>query len=219
MTMAQPCIKVLLADDHQLMREGIRRLLAEEPGLEVVADAGDGRTAVKLAGECGVDVVVMDVTMPDLNGIEATRQLKALYPAIQVVGLSMHADREFVTEMLGVGASGYVLKNCPFGELVAAIRAAAAREVYLSPKVAGVVVNTCLDGEAARFCGGNLTPREREILQFVADGKSSKEIAYALELSVKTVDTHRRQVMEKLKLFSIAELTHYAIRQGVTTLH
>jgi len=203
-----------------MIRESLRGMLSEQPGLEVVGDAGDGRTAVRLAGELSPDVVVMDVTMPDLNGIEATRQLRAAHPDVRVVGLSMHADREFVKEMLGVGASGYLLKDCPFSELVAAIRAVAAREVYLSPKVAGAVVGDYLGGpDAGRYGGRALTPREREILQLVADGKNSKEIASLLKLSVKTVDTHRRQVMEKLKLYSVAELTHYAIREGMTVLH
>lgn len=214
-------IKIILADDHQMMREGLHRMLAEEADFDVVAEAPNGRDAVKLASELQPNVVVMDVTMPDLNGVEATRQLKALHPAVRVIGLSMHADREFVTEMLGVGASGYLLKDCAFHELVAAIRAVAAQETYLSPKVAGMVVKACLDGpsEGGKFCGGKLTPREREVLQLVADGKNSKEIGSHLKLSVKTVDTHRRQVMEKLKLYSVAELTHYAIREGVTTLH
>ncbi len=164
--------------------------------------------------------MVMDVTMPGLNGIEATRQVKAAHPQVKVVGLSMHLEREFVTAMLAVGASGFLLKDCPFAELVAAIRAVAAGEVYLSPKVAGVVVKGCVDGvNSSKFCGGTLTPREREVLQLVADGKSSKQIAMILKLSAKTVDTHRRQVMDKLKLDSVAELTHYAIRQGVTALH
>ncbi len=204
-----------------MMREGLRSMLAEQAGLEVVADVGDGRSAVRLAAEAGVDVAVMDVTMAGLNGIEATRKIKAERPDVRVVGLSMHADREFVTAMLAAGASAYVLKDCPFAELVTAIRVAAAGDVYLSPKVAGIVVGGCLEGMAGDvgpYCGGKLTAREREVLQLVADGKSSKQIAMLLKLSAKTVDTHRRQVMEKLGLHSVAELTHYAIREGVTAL-
>jgi DNA-binding NarL/FixJ family response regulator len=216
-------VKIIVADDHQMIREGLRSMLAEQDGFDVVADTGDGRAAVNLAAELGADVIIMDVTMPGLNGIEATRQLKAKHPAAQVVGLSMHADREFVTEMLAAGASGYLLKDCPFGELVSAIRAAAAGDVYLSPKIAGVVVQGCLQSSTSTDGGrpgaGALTPREREVLQLVAEGKSSKEIAALLKLSAKTVDTHRRQVMEKLQLYSVAELTHYAIREGMTTLH
>ena len=224
-------IRVLLADDHRLMREGLRQMLERETDFEVLPDAPEGRTAVHLAAELRPDVVVMDITMPDLNGIEATRQIKASNPAIRVLALSMHADRQFVTEMLAVGASGYLLKDCPAHELVTAIRAAAVGETYLSSKVAGLVLmgipgsngngngNGDGDGNGARRHYGALTPREREILQLVADGGSSKEIAFRLGLSVKTVDTHRRQVMEKLQLYSVAELTHYAIREGLTALH
>lgn len=218
-------IRVLLADDHRLMREGLRQILQREADFEILPDAPEGRTAVRLAAELHPDVVVMDVTMPDLNGIEATRQIKAAHPTIRVLGLSMHADRQFVTEMLAVGASGYLLKDCPAHELATAIRAAAAGETYLSSKVAGLILMGVSAGgsnsganEPKRHYGA-LTPREREILQLVADGGSSKEIAFRLGLSVKTVDTHRRQVMEKLELYSVAELTHYAIREGLTALH
>lgn len=218
--MSHKTIRILLTDDHRMMREGLRKLLVEQPGLEVVAEADDGRSAVRLAGEAGAEVAVMDVTMSGLNGIEATRLIKAEHPNVQVVGLSMHADREFVTAMLAAGASAYLLKDCPFGELVTAIRSVAAGGVYLSPKVAGIVVDGCLEGmagEASTYCG-KLTAREREILQLIADGKSSKQVAQLLGLSAKTVDSHRRQVMEKLDLHSVAELTHYAIREGVTAL-
>jgi DNA-binding NarL/FixJ family response regulator len=217
-------IRVLLADDHRLMREGLRHMLEREADFEVLPDAPEGRTAVRLAAELRPDVIVMDVTMPDLNGIEATRQIKASHPTMRVLGLSMHADRQFVTEMLAVGASGYLLKDCPANELATAIRAAAAGETYLSSKVAGLVLMGVPGGQngdthEAKRHYGSLTPREREILQLVADGGSSKEIAFRLGLSVKTVDTHRRQVMEKLQLYSVAELTHYAIREGLTALH
>jgi DNA-binding NarL/FixJ family response regulator len=215
--------RVVVADDHQMFREGLLSMLQEQDGVAVIADAPDGRTAVKLAEESHPDVVIMDVTMPDLNGIEATRQIKAKCPDVQVVGLSMHADRQFVTDMLEAGASGYLLKDCSFSELLASLQAAVAREVYLSPKIASVFVRA-YDASGADE-GGNkrfahkLTPREREILQLVADGGSSKEIAHLLGLSVKTVDTHRRQLMDKLQIDSVAELTHFAIREGLTTLH
>lgn len=212
-----PIIRILLADDHQMFREGLRNLLDRQDGFEVLADCPDGRAAVQCVATHKPDVLVIDVTMPGLNGIEATRQLKAAFPNLRVIGLSMHGDREFVTQMLGVGASGYLLKDCPFQELVSAIRAVVNGEVYLSSKVAGLVVRDAGDEPKGYF--GQLTPREREVLQMVADGASSKEIAYQLKLSVKTVDTHRRQVMEKLRIYSVAGLTHYAIRQGVTALH
>ena len=216
-------LRIVLADDHRLFREGLRNMLQREQDLEILPDAPDGRTAVRLAGELNPDVILMDVTMPDLNGIEATRQIRSSHPDVKVLGLSMHADRQFVTEILSAGASGYLLKDCPCQELVAAIHVAADGEVYLSPKVAGAIVGAVAgnasEGHPGKRGFGALTPREREILQLVADGNSSKEIAYKLGLSVKTVDTHRRQVMEKLQLYSVAELTHYAIREGLTALH
>jgi len=216
-------LRIILADDHRLFREGLRNMLQREQDLEILPDAPDGREAVRLAAELNPDVILMDVTMPDLNGIEATRQIRASLPDVKVLGLSMHADRQFVTELLSAGASGYLLKDCPCQELVGAIHVVADGEVYLSPKVAGTIVGAVAgsagDGPSGKRGFSALTPREREILQLVADGSSSKEIAYQLGLSVKTVDTHRRQVMEKLQLYSVAALTHYAIREGLTALH
>jgi DNA-binding NarL/FixJ family response regulator len=208
-------IRILLADDHQMMRQGLKSLLAEQPDFQVVGEAADGRTAVRLAQELSAAVVIMDVTMPGLNGIDATRQLKAEAPDVKVIGLSMHPERQFVLEMLSVGASGYLLKDCPFAELVQAIGAAVAGDVYLSPKVAGVVVR----GRGTNSAHGGLTPREREVLQQVAEGKNTKQVAQALHISTKTVETHRRQIMEKLELFSVAELARYAIREGLTPLN
>lgn len=209
-------IRILLADDHQMMRQGLKSLLAEQPDLEVVGEAADGRSAVRLAQELSAAVVIMDVTMPDLNGVDATRQLKSEAPDVKVVGLSMHPERQFVLEMLSVGASGYLLKDCPFAELVQAIRAAVQGDVYLSPKVAGIVVRGRGGSNSTR---GALSPREREVLQQVAEGKNTKQVAQSLHISTKTVETHRRQIMEKLELFSVAELAHYAIREGLTPLN
>ena len=213
-----PPIRVLLADDHQMFREGLRQVLERHEGLEVLPDAPDGRTAVRLAQELKPDVIVMDITMPGLNGIEATRQIRAARPGARVIALSMHADRQFISEALTAGASGYMLKDCPVRELINAITIVIQGEIYLSPKAAAAVVRTApAPGGGGYF--GALTPREREILQLVADGHSSKQIAQLLGLSAKTVDTHRRQLMEKLNIDSIAGLTHFAIRQGVTALH
>jgi DNA-binding NarL/FixJ family response regulator len=212
-------VSILLADDHQLMRQGLRSMLEEQPNIKVVGEADDGRTAVRLAGELKPDIVIMDVTMPDLNGIDATRQIRADNPQIKIIALSMHAERQFVMEMLAVNATGYLPKDCPMDELLSAIEAVMRGDVFLSPKVTGVLVKEFVGGapEPSAFCG-TLSPREREVLQLVAEGKSSKEIAYLLGLSSKTVEGHRRQIMDKLKLYSVAELTRYAIREGVTSL-
>jgi DNA-binding NarL/FixJ family response regulator len=208
-------IRILLADDHRLMRQGLRSMLEEQADLQVVGEADDGRTAVRLASESQPDAVIMDITMPDLNGIDATRQIHADNPGIKIIALSMHSERQFVSEMLAAGASGFLPKDSPVDELLAAIDSVIRGNVFLSPKVSA-------DGHPAppapgMFCG-TLSPREREVLQLVAEGKNSKEIAQLLELSCKTVEGHRRQVMEKLQLFSVAELTRYAIREGITSL-
>jgi DNA-binding NarL/FixJ family response regulator len=227
-------MKVLLADDHRIVREGLKSLLQSQPDLEVIAEASDGRQAVEMARELGPDVVVMDVAMPQLNGIEATRQLANDQGEMKIVALSMHSDRRFVSEALKAGASGYVLKDGAFDELISAIRAVTADRVYLSPRVAGVVVEDYVRRLPARGDGAHpgteehpqgrrsafdaLTPREREVLQLMAEGYATKEVAHRLHVSVKTVETHRRQIMEKLDLHSVAELTKYAIREGLTTL-
>jgi DNA-binding NarL/FixJ family response regulator len=231
-------MKVLLADDHRIVREGLKSLLAAQPDMQVVAEASDGRQAVEMARELAPDVVVMDVAMPQLNGIEATRQIAADEPGMKVVALSMHSDRRFVSEALKAGASGYVLKDGAFDELINAIRAVASDKVYLSPRVAGVVVEDYVrrlparanahgaqpasaapdEAAARRGAFDALTPREREVLQLMAEGYATKEVAHRLRVSVKTVETHRRQIMEKLDLHSVAELTKYAIREGLTTL-
>jgi DNA-binding NarL/FixJ family response regulator len=212
-------ITILLADDHQVVRQGLKSLLDRYPDLKVVGEAADGRTAVRLAKELSPDVVVMDIGMPDLNGIEATRQLAAGQPVTKIVALSMHADRRFASEMLKAGAKAYLVKDGAFEELADAIRTVMADRVYLSPRVAGTVVDDLVHGESG---GGSafarLSPREREVLQLMAEGRATKEIAMDLHVSVKTVETHRRQVMEKLNLFSVAELTKYAIREGLTAL-
>jgi DNA-binding NarL/FixJ family response regulator len=212
-------ITLLIADDHQIVRDGLCTMFRARPEFEVLAEAADGRTTVELAGTLSPDVVIMDVSMPGLNGVEATRQIRAHHPGVRVVALSMHPERQFVSEMLSAGASGYLLKDSPFDELATAVRTAAAGEVYLCPKVAAVVVKGYVGGapKSSPFCG-NLSPREREVLQLLAEGKNTKEIAYALHVSTKTIETHRRQVMEKLNIYSVAELTRYAIREGVTAL-
>ena len=213
-------IKILLADDHRIMRSGLRSLLDKEPDMEVVAEAENGRMTVQLARKLSPDVVIMDITMPDLNGIEASRQILSEAPDIKVVALSMHSDEQFVMEMLDAGASGYLLKDCALGELCLAIRAVVANQNYLSPGIASIVVKDYRRewSRAEPRVSSMLTPREREVLQLVAEGKTSKKIASRLHVSMKTVEAHRHQIMDKLGIHSVAELTKYAIRKGITSL-
>jgi DNA-binding NarL/FixJ family response regulator len=213
-------INILLVEDHQIVREGLRSLLEKQTGFRVVAEAEDGRAAVQVAREMALDIVIMDVSMPDLNGIEATRQILAHNPDTKVIALSMHADKRFVVQMLRAGASGYVLKNSAFGELELAIRTVLANRTYLSPKIADLIVKEYVhhlaNAEPSVF--SILTPRELEVLQLLSEGKTTKEIAFSLQVSVKTIETYRQQIMAKLGVHSIAELTKYAIREGLTAV-
>ena len=213
-------IRILLADDHNIVREGFRSLIDGEEDMEVVGEAADGRNAVKLARCMEPDVVIMDVRMPHLNGIEATRQIASEYPRIKVIGLSMHLEKQFVSEMLRAGASGYLLKDCPSEELVMAIHAVRKGQMFLSPAVAGAVVDNFVVKTATSSSAAFtvLTEREREVLQLLTEGKSVKAAADLLSLSVNTIHTHRKNIMEKLDLHSTAELTKYAIREGLTEL-
>ncbi len=213
-------VRVLLADDHHIFRDGLRTLIEKEAGMEVVAEAENGRKAVKLAEKLAPNVVIIDVSMPDMNGIEATRKIVAETPGIKVIALSMHSDRRFVLGMLEAGASGYLLKDCAFGELAVAIRQVMTGNTYLSPKIADVVVKGYLHktSDDSPEKAGLLTSREREILQLIAEGLSTKEIAAHVCLSIKTVETHRRNIMEKLDMRSVAELTKYAIREGLVVV-
>jgi DNA-binding NarL/FixJ family response regulator len=189
--------------------------------MEVVGEAENGREAVRLARELSPDLVIMDVTMPDLNGIDATRIITSGSNNTKVIALSMYSDKQFVQGMIQAGASGYLLKDCAFEELVSAIQAVIQGDTYLSPGIAGIVVQDYLTKLTTDRSSADtvLTNREREVLQLIAEGNSTKEIAARLTVSVKTVETHRRQIMEKLGIFSIAELTKYAIREGLTSLH
>lgn len=212
--------RIIIADDHMIVRQGLATLLAKEPDMEVVAEAENGREVVQLVKELRPDVVIMDVNMPDLNGIEATRQVLAAFPETKIIALSMHADRRFVVNMLKAGSSGYLLKDCAFEELAAAIRLVMANKTYLSPGVSNVVIQDYVQGMSAPRSTAftMLTPREREVLQLMAEGKPTGQIAEQLHISVKTVETHRQQIMHKLGIHSIAELTKYAIREGLTSL-
>ncbi|MFA4835571.1 MAG: response regulator transcription factor [Dehalococcoidia bacterium] len=213
-------IRVIIADDHQIVRQGLRSLLENQPDIEVIAEASDGQEVVRLAQEMSPDVVVMDVAMPNLNGIEATRQIVARVPGAKVISLSMYADSRFVSRMLEAGACGYVLKDCAFEELNQAINIVVANQIYLSPKIAGMVVKDYIhqlqEDKPSPF--SVLTPRERATLQLMVEGKTTKEIASNLSVSVKTIESYRKEIMDKLDIHSIAELTKYAIREGLTSL-
>jgi DNA-binding NarL/FixJ family response regulator len=206
-------IRILLADDHAVVRQGFKMILSAQSDMEIVGEAGNGREAVERAEELRPDVVVMDVAMPELNGIEATRRLAGSAPHTRVVALSMHKDSVYVREILRAGARGYLLKDSPAGDLVAAVRAVATGQSYLSPAVS----NAVLDDYRRHVTNpiDLLTSREREVLQMLAEGKTNKEIAGVLNLSVYTVDAHRGRIMEKLNLHSINELVRFAVRNGL----
>jgi len=213
-------IKILLADDHKIVREGLRSLLEKDPDMEVIGEAENGRRAVRMVLDLKPDVVILDVAMPDLNGIEAARKIMAERLGTKIVALSMHSDRRFVKEMFRAGASGYLLKDSAFDELSHAIHSVNENRTYLSPKVAHIIAREYLDrlSESEPFIFSFLTPREREVLQLLTEGKTNKEISYSLNISVKTVDTHRQHIVKKLGINSLAELTKFAIREGLTSL-
>lgn len=213
-------IRIVVADDHKIMREGLKALIDKQPDMEVAAEAQDGLTATKLARKLLPNVVIMDIGMPEMNGIDATREIVSENKDIKIVALSMHSDRRFVLEMLKAGASGYLLKDSAFEELVTAVHTVMTGQSYLSPRITDIVVKEYLHNlprtDSTAF--NILTQREREVLQHLAEGKTTKQIASTLNLSVKTVETHRQQIMEKLQIRSVAELTKYAIREGITSL-
>ena len=211
-------IKILLAEDHQILREGLVALLEKEPGLQVVGEAEEGNHAVRLAEKLRPDLVIMDISLPGLNGIDATRQIIAQNSGVRVIALSVHADRRFVKGMLQAGASGYLLKFSASQELIKAIQLVMSGRVYLSPEIAGVVVEDYTSPEPDASAFTVLSLREREVLQLFAEGRSPREIADDLCLSLKTVEGYRRQVMEKLGFKSFADLVKYAIREGLTSL-
>jgi DNA-binding NarL/FixJ family response regulator len=213
-------IKVLIADDHQIIREGLHAMLEKEPGIEVVGEAENGRIALRMARELIPDVIIMDVAMPDLNGIEATRQIVAEFSTVKVIALSMHDDRRFVLNMFKAGAKGYMLKDCAFNDLAKAIRVVVANKTYLSSEIADIVVRDYLCSAPSKESSAFhlLSSREREVLQLLAEGEGTNQIAEKLHISSKTVETYRSQIMAKLKIRSVAELTKYAIREGLTML-
>lgn len=213
-------IRILLVDDHEMFRDGLESLVKKEDKMQVVDVAENGRIAVQKVRELSPDIVVMDVSMPDLNGIEATRQIKSGGSQVKIIALSVHSSKQFVTGMLIAGASGYLLKANAFEELINAINAVYGGQIYLTPRIAGVVVdgyvqyvNTITDNDDMV-----LSPREREVLQLLAEGHANKKIADLLSISIKTVDTHRQHLMQKLSLRTLPELTKYAIREGLTSV-
>ncbi len=210
-------MKVLLVDDHKMMRDGLRAILERE-GIDVVGEASTGHEAIALAQRLKPNIIIMDITMPDLNGIDATRRLVAERHGVKVIALSVNSDRRYVLAMFEAGAVGYLLKNAASDELVQAVRTVSGDLTYVSPAIAGVLVDSRLSPTPQTRPDRPLSPRERQVLQLLAEGKSSKDIASRLELAVPTVETHRRQIMDKLNLRTIAELTKYAIREGITSV-
>jgi two-component system NarL family response regulator len=209
--------RILLVDDHELMREGLRSILEGDPDAEIVGEASTGREAVVLARTLKPDVVVMDVGMKDLNGIDATRQIRAELPKIHVIALSSHSDSRYVSAMLEAGACGYVLKANAYADLREALQAARQGKSYLCAEVTKGVVDASLHG-SHRGAEPSLSEREREVLQLLAEGLSSPQIGKRLFIATSTVETHRRSIMRKLEIHSVADLTKWAIREGLTEL-
>ncbi|MDD5457817.1 MAG: response regulator transcription factor [Phycisphaerae bacterium] len=211
-------IRIVLADDHVILRHGLTKAIQQEEGMEVIAQAENGQAAVDLARELNPDIIIMDIGMPDLNGIEATRQIKHQSPNVKVIALSMHSNKKFIIEMFKAGASGYLLKDCEFEELAEALKVVYSGKTYLSPSITDVVVeNYVLSSEEGMETAFTvLSEREREVLQLLAEGKTTKQVARFLHISPKTVEGHRSRVMKKLNMDSIAKLTKYAIQEGLT---
>lgn len=213
-------VRILLADDHTIILDGLCSLLGKNQDFKVVGRASDGMSAVRLAASLSPDIVIMDVSMPGLNGIDAARRILAENPKTKIIALSMHNDGRYISAALKSGAMGYILKESAFEELIAAIRTVMKGQCYLSASIAAVVIKDYIRHLEKTESGvfSVLTPREREVLQALSEGLSTKEIASRLGVSIKTVETYRSQIMEKLDIHSIAELTKYAIREGITSL-
>ena len=212
-------IRILLADDHGIIRQGLCSLLEKQPDMEVVGEAEDGQKALELVRQLVPDIVIMDVTMPNLNGAAATRQITKEFPQVKVLALSIHSNKRFVADMLGAGAAGYIPKECLLEELIGAIRTITAGNVYFSSKITDVVVDDYMDRLAEEIEPAKpLTNKERHILQCIANGVSIRDIAAQMHLSIKTIEFNRRQIMKKLNIKGIAALTKYAIRKGLISL-
>jgi DNA-binding NarL/FixJ family response regulator len=210
-------IRIILADDHAILRHGLSKSFQQEEGFKVVGQAKDGRSTVELAKELLPDVIVMDIGMPDLNGVEATRQITKECPDVKVVGLSMHSTNKYVREMFRAGAKGYLLKDCPFEELTQAIQTVMEGKTYVSPSVGQTVIEDYISSpEDEKSAFHILSQREREVLQLLAEGKPTKQVAKSLHISPKTVEAHRLRIMSKLQIDNIAQLTKYALQEGLT---
>jgi DNA-binding NarL/FixJ family response regulator len=213
-------INIILADDHIVLREGLKSLLSQQENFEVIGEADNGQDVVRLAKKLEPDIVILDISMPNMNGIQATEHIIAEVPDTKVLALSMHSDHQFVVKMLKAGASGYMLKDCAYEELISAVRDITAGKFYLSKDITGVVINNYInmiqDDDAVRVPA--LTSRERETLQLIAEGNSTVETANLLNVSAKTIETHRKNIMDKLDIHNIAELTKYAVREGLTSI-
>lgn len=213
---------ILIVDDHKIVREGLKNLLESKLDLKIIEEAQDGLKAIELAKATFFDFIVMDISMPNLNGIDATREILRLQPQTKIITLSMHSDKNYVLESLKAGAKGFLLKDCAFEELILALKTISEGRIFLSAKINDVIVGEFINQASNQQTSGSafqvLTAREREVLQLLTEGHSTKEMANKLGVSVKTIENHRQQLMEKLDLHSIAELTKYAIRQGLTQL-
>lgn len=212
-------IKIILADDHQLIRQGLQSLLEKEFGMQVIGQASDGETAVRLAGELLPDIIIMDISMPGLDGIEAASRIKKQFPSIKIIALSMHTNKLFVTDMFEAGASGYLLKECAAAELVTAINSVLENNIYISPRIANVVINGSLKNPIVNQNSAViLTEKECQVLRLLASGKTTKQISAMFNKSVQSIDGCRRQIMDKLGIDNLAQLIKYAIREGLTPL-
>lgn len=217
--MKKMSIRIILADDHAILRHGLSKLIQQQEDMEVIAQAGDGHSIVDLTRELSPDVVVMDIGMPDLNGIDATMQITRDFPTVKIIGLSMHSGKKFISEMLKAGACGYLLKDCAFEELITAIKTVMEGKTYLSPSIADVIVENYVrpSGQEESSVFSTLSQREREVLQLLSEGKTTKQIGMMLHISSKTVEGHRLRIMQKLNIDNVANLTKYAIREGLTS--
>ena len=212
--------RILLVDDHKILREGIRSLVKEYDDMEVVGEASDGKEAIRMTQELSPHIVILDISMPDMNGIDAARRIHKEAPNTKIIALSMHYDKQFISEMFKAGASGYLIKDTAFDELEHAVRVVMDGKTYINPQVASLVVESLVSQmtPSGPSSFSMLTEREREVLQLIAEGKSTRQIASELSVSAKTVESHRRQVMGKLNIRNVAELTKYAIREGLTSI-